>query len=79
MLSLKTEGFHLPLLMIVDGGEGAETSSLEIALIINMTPEIVENPLNRMGVREERETILEKTERELRQHRLDPSPVPLHK
>ena len=46
--------------MIVDGGEGTETSSLEITLVIDMTPKEVEDPLNQARVREKRETILEK-------------------
>ena len=65
--------------MMVGGGKGAETSGLEIALVINMTPEIIEDPLNGTGVGEEREAVLEKTERELKQHRFDPSPVPVHR
>ena len=79
MLGLKAEGFYLPFLMIVGGRKGVETSTLKIALVIDVTPKEVEYPLNRTGVREERETVLEKTERELKQHRFDPSPVPVHK
>ena len=52
---------------------------LEVALVINMTPEVIEDPLNRTRVGEEGETVLKKTERELKQHRFDPSPVPVHK
>ena len=65
--------------MIVNGGKGAETSALKIAPVINMTPEAVEYPLNRVRVREKREAVLKKTEHELKQHRFDPSPVPVHK
>ena len=40
------EGFHLPFLMIVDGRKGAETSGLKITPVIDMTPEVIEDPLN---------------------------------
>ena len=43
---LKAEGFYLPLLMIVGRGEGAKTSGLEIALVVDVTPEVIEDPLN---------------------------------
>ena len=46
--------------MIVDGGKGAETSGLEIALVIDMTPKEVKYPLNRARVGEKRETSLKK-------------------
>ena len=46
--------------MIVVGGKGAKTSGLEIALVIDMTPEVIKNPLNGTGVGEERETGLER-------------------
>ena len=32
--------------MIVGGGKGIEASALEVALVVDMTPEIVEDPLN---------------------------------
>ena len=32
--------------MVVNGGKGAKTSGLEIALVVDMTPKEVENPLN---------------------------------
>ena len=60
MLSLEAEGFHLPFLKIVDGRKGAKASGLKVALVINVTPEVIKNPLNRTGVREERETVLER-------------------
>ena len=59
-MGLKAEGFHLPLLVIVDGGEGIEAVLLEVALAINMTPEVIEDPLNGTRVGKERETILER-------------------
>ena len=58
MLGLKAKGFYLPLLKIVGRGEGAETSGLKIALVVDVTPAVIEDPLNQTGVRKERKTIL---------------------
>ena len=60
MLSLHSKGLHLPILTIIDGGKGAEPSALKIALIINMTPEVIKDPLNQTGVGEEGKAILER-------------------
>ena len=60
MLSLYSKGLHLPILMVIDGGEGAEPSALKIALIIDMASEVIEDPLDRTRVREEREAVLER-------------------
>ena len=60
MLGLYPKGFHLPVLMVVDGRQGAESSALEITLVINMTPEVIEDPLNRTGVGEEGKAVLER-------------------
>ena len=46
--------------MIVGRGEGAKTSGREIALVVDVTPEVIKDPLNRTGVREEGETVLER-------------------
>ena len=35
--------------MVVSGGKGAEASGLKIALVIDVTPEIIEDPLNGTG------------------------------
>ena len=60
MLSLYSKGFHLPVLMIIDGGKGAEPSALKVALVVNMASEIIKDPLNHMRVREEGEAVLER-------------------
>ena len=59
MLSLKTKSFYLPVLVTVDGGERAEPSALKIALVIDMASNIIKDPLNHTGVREQGEPILE--------------------
>ena len=60
MLGLYPKGFHLPVLTIVGGRQGVESYTLEVTLVINMTPKVIKNPLNRTRVREERKTILER-------------------
>ena len=60
MLGLEAEGFHLPFLKIVGGGKGIEASGLEVALVIDMTPEAIKDPLNGTRIGKERETILER-------------------
>ena len=60
MLSLYSKGFHLPVLMIIDGRKGAELSTLKVALVVNMASEIIKDPLDRTRVREEGEAILER-------------------
>ena len=59
MLGLCPKGFHLPILMVIDGGKGAESSALEVALIVDVASEVIENPLNRTRVRKERKAVLE--------------------
>ena len=44
--------------MVVDGREGLEASTLEVTLVIDMTSNIVKDPLSHMRVREDGETIL---------------------
>ena len=46
MLGLKTESFNLPLLVIVSGGERVEAMLLEVALVIDMTSEVIKDPLD---------------------------------
>ena len=65
--------------MVVNGGKGAKASGLKIALVIDMTTEVIKDPLNGTRVGEERKTVLERQSVRLEQHRFDPSPVPLHK
>ena len=60
MLSLYSKGFYLPILMVIDGGEGVELSALKVALVIDMTPEVIKDPLNRTGVGGEGEAVLER-------------------
>ena len=52
--------------MIIGNRKGTESRILEVALIIDMTPKIIKNPLNRTRVGEDRNTILEKTEHEFK-------------
>ena len=61
--------------MTIDGQQGMEVSILEVALVINMTSNIVENPLCYTRVREERKTILERQSVSNKQHCLSiPAP-----
>ena len=43
---MKAESFYLPLLMVVGRRERTETSGLEIALVVDVTPKVIEDPLN---------------------------------
>ena len=60
MLGLYPQGLHLPVLLIVNGGQGTEASGLKIALIIDMAPEIIKNSLDRTRVGEEGKAMLER-------------------
>ena len=60
MLGLYLKSFHLPVLVVVNGRQGAESSTLEVTLVINMTTKVVEDPLDRMRVGEEGEAVLER-------------------
>ena len=56
--------------MSVDRGEGLEVSVLEVALVIDVTSNIIKNPLRHTRVRKEGETILEKQSVSNKQHHL---------
>ena len=58
LLSLKMEGFHLPILMFIDRRERMEASVLKATLIIDVTPKEIKDPLNHTRVREHGEPIL---------------------
>ena len=59
MLCLKTESFHLLVLASVDGGQGLEANTLELALVTNVTSNVIKDPLGYTRVGENGETILE--------------------
>ena len=60
MLGLYPKSLHIPILAAIGSRQGAEASSLEVIIVIDMTPEVIKNPLNGTRVGEERETILER-------------------
>ena len=45
--------------MGVDGGKGLEVNMLELALVIDVTSNVIENPLHHTRIGEDGETILE--------------------
>ena len=59
MLRLKTEGFHLSVLASIDGGQRLEANTLEFALVMDVTSNIIKNPLCHMRVGKDRKAILE--------------------
>ena len=56
-----------------------EPSPLTVALVIDVAPDVVEDPLNHTRVGEQRKPILERQSVSSKQHYFDPSPVPVHK
>ena len=60
MLGLYPKRLHIPILAVIGNRQGAEAGSLEVTLVVNVTPEVIKNPLNRTRVGEEGKTVLER-------------------
>ena len=65
--------------MAIDSRKRVEPSTLEVTLVIDMTPNIVKDPLNHTRVRKQGESILERQSVSSKQHCFDPSPIPVLK
>ena len=72
------KGFHLPVLVSINSGQRLEANMLEFALVINMTSNIIKDPLCHTRVGEDGKTVLEKQGVSNKLHRLS-IPAPYRK